>query len=74
MKIISLNTASGIVFEPLMEFIERSRQDTDIFCLQEIMSANHGSILPTKHGERTNVLQEISARLPDFEFRFAPVL
>ena len=39
MKVISLNTYIGHVFEPLMKFIEEQAPSTDIFCFQEMMSS-----------------------------------
>lgn len=36
MKIISLNTWCGIVYEPLIKFVESHGVDTDIFCFQEV--------------------------------------
>ena len=35
MKIITLNTWSGVVLEPLLKFFEQYKE-VDIFCLQEI--------------------------------------
>lgn len=35
MKIISLNTWSGVVLDPLLRFIETNK-DVDVFCLQEV--------------------------------------
>lgn len=73
MNIISLNTYAGTVFAPLMEFIERHAPDTDVFCFQEIMSAEQDGSAEDKNGVRINLLQELARRLPDFQVRFAPV-
>jgi len=45
MKIISLNTWSGIVYEPFKAFF-RQYQDVDVFCLQEIYSKAIGKDEP----------------------------
>ncbi len=73
MKIISLNTYMGHVFEPLMGFIKKHAQTTDIFCLQEMMSSTDENLVHEEGKRRLNVLQEISKRLPGFEVVFAPV-
>jgi endonuclease/exonuclease/phosphatase family metal-dependent hydrolase len=41
MKIISLNTFSGRIYEPLMKFFTE-HQDVDVFCLQEIHHESEG--------------------------------
>lgn len=38
MKLISLNTWMGIVKEPLLEFLRIKKDDTDIFCFQEMLN------------------------------------
>ena len=73
MKIISLNTFGGHVFEPLMEFIKTHSTDTDVFCFQEIVSSDVNNIVLEKNGWRLNLLQEIIQALPDFDFHFAPM-
>jgi endonuclease/exonuclease/phosphatase family metal-dependent hydrolase len=45
MKIISLNTWSGIVYEPFKAFFQQYK-DVDVFCLQEIYSNAHGKEEP----------------------------
>lgn len=73
MKIISLNTFSGVVHAPLMAFVARTAPDTDVFCFQEVMSAE---TLP-KRGEhkksQANLLQQLVAALPEFRAWYAPV-
>lgn len=73
MKFISLNTFGGTVFEPLLGFIKQHQETTDIFCFQEIISAQQELHTLTSHGARTNLLQEISGVLTNFEWRYAPV-
>jgi hypothetical protein len=72
MKIISLNMYGGIVFEPLMQFIEK-HSDADVFCLQEAIFAKEEGIPLESNGARTNLVQEIAKRLPDHDFKFAPM-
>lgn len=56
-----------------MKFVEDAAVRTDVFCFQEILSDPRPSSRITKEGFRTNLLQELSARLPDFSTVFAPV-
>ncbi len=72
MKIISLNAYMGHVFDPLMDFFEKHRDTTDVFCLQEMISSTDKNLVHEEGKRRLNVLQEISNRLPDFEVVFAP--
>lgn len=64
MKLISLNTWGGRVYLPLMDFIRKHAQDTDIFCFQEIY-ATHSDIKQYKN-IRANLLHELAKTLPDF--------
>jgi endonuclease/exonuclease/phosphatase family metal-dependent hydrolase len=45
MKIISLNTWSGVVYEPMKAFFQQHR-DVDVFCLQEMYSNAEGKEEP----------------------------
>ncbi|MBI2018387.1 endonuclease/exonuclease/phosphatase family protein [Candidatus Daviesbacteria bacterium] len=72
MKLISLNTWGGKVFEPLINFIKQSSADTDIFCLQEIY--NTTSEVKQYQGIRANLLKEIKKILPDYQVFYFPIL
>lgn len=71
MKLISLNTWGGKIFEPLADFIRQHSEDTDIFCFQEIYDT---SSLVKDNGIRTNLLLEIKNILPDFSFFYFPTI
>lgn len=66
MKIISLNTWCGLLYEPLKKFIESQAEDTDIFCFQEVRNGEYedGSI---EEGERENQFVEIQNQLRGFQ-------
>lgn len=68
MKLISLNTWGGKIFDPLMDFIRKNAKDTDIFCFQEVFNT------PTKNyeyaGYRVNLYQEISKALKKIKNNF----
>ena len=73
MKIISLNTWGRAGKEELLTFFKNHKNDTDIFCLQEIWSASYEHLESMSVGgkaiEHSNilvhVLQEISTLLPE---------
>lgn len=64
MKLISLNTWGGKHFDELIHFIKQN-QNTDIFCFQEIYDTK--SDIKEHNDIRTNLLEEITQILPDFE-------
>lgn len=74
MKIVSINTFGGTVFEPLMHFVEREAVDTDVFCFQEVMDDTRGLPWKTPSGFRANLLQELSTRLSGFRVLFSSML
>lgn len=64
MKLISLNTWGGKMFDPLMDFIRSHRQSTDIFCFQEIYNTKSNI---KQHGDiRANLLDELIKILLNF--------
>ncbi|MBU1039238.1 endonuclease/exonuclease/phosphatase family protein [Patescibacteria group bacterium] len=65
MKLITLNTWGGIVFQPLMDFIKKHSVNTDIFCFQEMLFGPKPQFTPVNKA-RENLFTEISAILPDF--------
>lgn len=71
MRIVSLNTWGGRVFDPLMEFVKREAPATDIFCFQEILFGDMSQADP--HGIRENLYDEIAAVLSDFVGYPAPI-
>lgn len=73
MKLISLNTWGGRVFELLINFIKEQSQDTDIFCLQEIYDTPSG-IKNHKDLIRANLLGELKKILFNFQIFYFPIL
>lgn len=74
MKIISLNTYGGTLFQPMMSFVEQHQSNTDIFCFQEILTTNQNELLTTPGGNRANLFQELCKRLPEFTGHFLGML
>lgn len=64
MKLITLNTWGGRIYEPLKIFIENHARDTDIFCFQEI---RNGACLNEPKEETTDLFERIKKILPNFE-------
>lgn len=69
MKLVSLNTWGGKVFDPLISFIKQQSTDTDIFCFQEIYKTT--SDIRQYKDIRANLLDELIKILPDFRFFYS---
>ncbi len=59
----------GRVFDPLMEFIGRHEQDTDILCFQEVYN-NASESLREVPEEHLNIFSEIESLLPNHQGYF----
>ena len=46
MKLITLNLWAGVVYEPLIEFIKKHSEDTDVFCFQEMAFGDSPNFTP----------------------------
>ncbi len=69
MKLISLNTWGGCLFESLITFIKDNAKNTDFFCFQEILHTPDSSMdvqTPNHH-----LFSEVTNILPDFTGFFA---
>ena len=66
MKLISLNAYGGRLFEPVMEFVTRHKDDTDIFCFQEMYSNPQENIDVDRHKPRVNFFEELTHSLSTF--------
>ncbi|MBI2017468.1 endonuclease/exonuclease/phosphatase family protein [Candidatus Daviesbacteria bacterium] len=69
MKLIALNTWGGRMYQPLMDFIKKYSQDTDIFCLQEVFKTT--SNITESAGFRLNLYEEFCKILPEYRGYFA---
>lgn len=72
MKLISLNTWGGKIYQPLVNFVKQHSKNIDIFCFQEIFDTN--SSFKQFPEYRANLLQEASKILPNFNLFFDPVI
>jgi exonuclease III len=71
MRIISLNTLGGALYEPLIDFVEREALRTDIFCLQEMY---RGVAEVSQRGTHFDLFEDMSVRLPEFVGSFVPAM
>lgn len=69
MQLISLNIWGGQVHDPLINFINKHKDTTDIFCFQEIFRSDRNLI---SHGSHTNIFRELNENLTDFNGYFSP--
>ena len=65
MKLITLNTWAGLLYNPLEKFIKAKSKNTDIFCFQEVFS---GAVNPRKIRGKVipDLYQRLQKLLPDF--------
>lgn len=70
MKLINLNIWTGKIHDPLIEFIKTKKNNTDIFCFQEISKSDRYVV---SHGVYSNMIEELQQLLPDFNYNFAPI-
>ncbi len=70
MKLINLNIMGGEIHDPLLGFIEANKDETDIFCFQEVLKSDRSVITPA--GYRSNILGELEEILSDFKYLFSP--
>lgn len=72
MKLISLNIWGGKIYKPLLEFIEKNSENTDILCFQEVFSTTED--IHEDSGFRVNLYAEIAKNLSHHKGYFAPCL
>lgn len=65
MKLVSLNIWGGIVYEPLIKFVETQSENVDLFCFQEVLFGSRPEFTSI-HKARINIFEEIAERLPEF--------
>ncbi len=73
MRLVSLNTMCGRSLYPLMRFFRKAKNDTDIFCLQEVSNTTQ-EIVDQRHPDEFmcgTLFEKISSELTDFTGSFA---
>jgi hypothetical protein len=70
MKLITLNVWGGKIHEPLVNFLSKHREDTDIFLFQEVYDSNITTITPA--GYKSDLLDEFKGILFDFDYFYSP--
>lgn len=70
MRLITLNIWGGRIHDPLIDFINKNKNQTDIFTFQEVFKSDRNVINP--NGSLSNILAEIQNILTGFDYYFAP--
>ena len=71
MRLISLNTWGGQIYEPFVSFIKKHAQTTDVFCFQEV-NDNPPVRLGDDSASNQNLFEELKQLLPNHIGHFAP--
>lgn len=66
MKLVSLNTWGATQGQLFFDFIKQQAKNTDIFCFQEVFSAEN-SAPSISSGARMRLFEELEKMLPDFK-------
>jgi len=69
MLLISLNIWGGKVYDPLIKFINKHKDKTDIFFFQEVFKSDRNVIT---HDSHSNIIEDIIKHLPDFNIYYSP--
>lgn len=72
MRLVTLNIWGGRVFKPLMNFFITHREDTDIFCLQEVFNNPSDANSKIQPEAKQDIYRDIEMVLPDFKGYMAP--
>jgi endonuclease/exonuclease/phosphatase family metal-dependent hydrolase len=72
LRILSLNLWGGQAHGPLLQFVREIADQTDIFCLQEVLAAPE--LLALACGFRTTLYRELADALPQFDGMFDPLV
>lgn len=71
MKLLSLNVWGGTIHKPLIDYIKKHSEDTDIFCFQEVFHSTQSKI---SNGIKTDLFDNLLKALPDFAGFYAPII
>lgn len=69
MKLVSLNTWGGKIYNPLTEYVKKQSKDTDIFCFQEVFHSPESRI---SSGNKTDLYNSFLKILPQFTGFYSP--
>ena len=68
MKLITLNIWEGEIYQPLVDFFNRHKNETDIFCFQEMFKSEKG--IRNLSSEKIITFNNLKEILPDFNGYF----
>ncbi len=66
MKLITLNTWGGKLYDPLFDFVRKYSASVDVFCFQEVYH-NATTLRKKMHGSRMNLFSDLQQILSDFQ-------
>lgn len=69
MQLISLNIWGGKIYNPLINFLAKHKEKTDIFHFQEVFRSDRNVIT---HGSHSNIIKDLLNNLPDFTYYYSP--
>lgn len=72
MRIISLNIFVGHKAEAILDFVRSEKEQTDVFCFQEMLSNPKEDISNLPFPGQANILEQLTRALPEFNVSFAP--
>mgnify|MGYP001607841615 CR=1 FL=1 len=72
MKLITLNLWGGRIFEPLMVFLKKNSEETDVFCFQEIFNNPPNVKSTIQPDAKQNIYTNIEKVLEDYTGNTAP--
>jgi len=74
MKLITLNTWGGKIKDELRDFIDKYKEEVDIFCFQEIFHEAPEKSKNSFEGVNINLLNDLKSQLTDFDAYFCPFI
>lgn len=69
MQLITLNIWGGKVYDQLTKFLKKHKDETDIFCFQEVFRSDRNVIT---HGSHSNIIEDLIKLLPEFNYYYSP--
>lgn len=68
MLLVSINIWGGRVYDPLISFINKHKEKTDIFFFQEVFRSDRNVIT---HENHSNIINDLISLLPEFDYYYS---
>ena len=69
MKLLSLNIWGGQIYQPLLKFLEKEKEEIDVFCFQEVFKSKENII---SNGSKLNIYYNLVETLKEYDAYYAP--